>query len=70
MQPTLEDEYAMGFYTLRRERDPEQLDAVTRLNIEDLIASFKLDRIRCGRRLLELILLAPCTPLCASDPGV
>jgi 1-acyl-sn-glycerol-3-phosphate acyltransferase len=59
MQPTLADEYAMGFYTLRRERDPEQLDAVTRLNIEDLIASFKLDRIRCGRRLLELICWLP-----------
>ena len=59
MQPTLEDEYAMGFYTLRRERDPEHLDAVTRLNIEDLIASFKLDRIRCGRRLLELICWLP-----------
>ncbi len=49
----------MGFYTLRRERNPEQLDAVTRLNIEDLIASFKLDRIRRGRRLLELICWLP-----------
>lgn len=49
----------MGFYTLRRERDPEQLDAVTRLNIEDLIASFKLDHIRRGRRLLELICWLP-----------
>ncbi|MGB9751916.1 lysophospholipid acyltransferase family protein [Roseiflexus castenholzii] len=49
----------MGFYTLRRERDPEQLDALTRLNIEDLIASFKLDHIRRGRRLLELLCWLP-----------
>lgn len=49
----------MGFYTLRKERDPAQLDALTRLNIEDLIASFKLDRIRRGRRFLELICWLP-----------
>lgn len=45
----------MGFYTLRTERDRAQLDALTRLNVSDLIASFKLDRLRHGRRLLELI---------------
>lgn len=45
----------MGFYTLRVERDPDQLDALTCLNIADLLTSFKLDHIRRGRRLLELL---------------
>ncbi|MDW8145395.1 MAG: 1-acyl-sn-glycerol-3-phosphate acyltransferase [Roseiflexaceae bacterium] len=49
----------MGFYTLRTERNAEQLDAVTRLNVANLIAALKLDHIRRGRRLLELICWLP-----------